>query len=203
MGWINTWAMFNGCTRPDWAGHVTISDNLPNGLNAVRDANPRTVMGIIVPVTTKGRKSAPVPLSGASTGKAFGTDKGHLMALELGGPDISANIAPQSSLWQQSGGWRSVETNALTLAQQWMGIGGTYDPGSAIPRPENGGFFRVGPYPETDPLTGEPKLYTGTVTKIKLVAGLSGGYLPHPDEETHIFYIGPEGVWWERGAKKH
>jgi hypothetical protein len=202
MGTIRTWEMFSGHTRLAWAGQVTISDNKVDFTHTVAAQNPRTVMGIVVPVTTTGRPSAPTPLSGDITGKAMGTDKGHLMALELGGPDISENIAPQSNRWQQTGGWRKIETNACTLVKQWMGVTSSYKPGSKIPAPNVGGFFRVGPYPETDPITGEPKAYTGSITKIIINAEGSGIYWPHYDQETHIFYISPGEVWWQSGQKK-
>ena len=198
MGTIRTMQMFGPHMRPDWAGPVTISDNDPFTLYDIAEATPRRVMGIIVPVTTKGRPSAPVPLSGFSTGMNWGTDKGHLMALDLGGPDISANIVPQTSLWQQSGGWRAVETNAQTLAMQWMGIGDVYEPGGDIPMPAAAAFLSVAPYSEVQVATGQPLQYIGTVTK---VIPTGNGYNVHPDEETHIFQIEPDGTWWPRGAK--
>lgn len=201
MGTITTWEMFGGFARPAWAGPVSISDNNPNTGADFTGINARNVMGIIVPVTTAGRPSAPVPLSGAATGMAMGTDKGHLMALDIGGPDISHNIVPQASLWQQSGGWRAIETNAQALAMAWMGIDRVYDPSDYIPPPELGAFFRVAPYSEIDAVTGQPLQYTGTVTKVRLWPGSEGVYDVHPDEETHMFLISPQGVWWQRGQK--
>lgn len=200
MGIVRTWAMFGGLNRPAWAGQVTISDNDPMTINTIAASNPRRVMGIVVPVTTRGRPSAPVPLSGMVTGKAAGTDKGHLMALELGGPDVSENIVPQANLWQQSGGWRAIETNVLDLAMRWMGVAQVYDPRAPIPAPSVAAFFSVGPYPEKDS-KGQPTKYIGTVTKISIIQGTSGDYRPHPDEDTHVFYIGPQEVWWGRGEK--
>ncbi|MFN7997605.1 MAG: DNA/RNA non-specific endonuclease [Bryobacteraceae bacterium] len=35
--------------------------------------------------------------------------KGHIMAFELGGPDISANIVPQYGQWNRAGDWRAME----------------------------------------------------------------------------------------------
>ncbi|MFT8242448.1 hypothetical protein [Roseomonas sp. BN140053] len=202
MGQIEVRQMVKNTPRPPWAGVVTISDNKPFGTNdwhTIESNVPRSVYGIIVPVTTKGRPGAPKPLNEHPTGKAYGTDKGHLLGLDLGGPDISANIAPQSNLWQQSGGWRAIETNAGDIAKHWMGITDTYDPAGPIPAPACAAFFRVGPYPEKDPRTGEPLKYTGSVTKIELDGRNNGGYRPHRDQETYIFLISPKEVWWERG----
>ncbi len=38
---------------------------------------------------------------------------GHIMALQLGGPDVSENIVPQYQQWQQSGRWRVLEKDAM------------------------------------------------------------------------------------------
>ena len=198
MGTIRSMHMFGRYERPGWAGPVTISDNNPFTLDEIAEANPRRVMGIIVPVTTKGRPSAPSPLSGFDTGMNWGTDKGHLMALDLGGPDISANIVPQTSLWQQSGGWRAVETNAQALAMQWIGVDSVDDPGGDIPMPAAAAFLSVAPVSLKKNTTGQPLQYIGTVTK---VIPTGNDYRPHPDEETHIFMIEPDGTWWPRGAK--
>ncbi|MGK3983857.1 DNA/RNA non-specific endonuclease [Sorangium sp. So ce136] len=63
-----------------------------------------------------GRQDAPSPNSGFEIGKKLGTDKGHLMALQLGGPDVSENIVPQPSEWQASGCWRELEKGIHDLA---------------------------------------------------------------------------------------
>lgn len=101
---------------------------------------PVLVHGIVVPTTTKGRKAAPEPASGYRVGMtkrvpkkilalsarnrgAADMDKGHIMALELGGPDVPQNICPQFSLFQQSGEWRKMEEQALALAEYGAGFG--------------------------------------------------------------------------------
>src|SRR5262249_32427347 len=158
---------------------------------AIIPANPRTVMGIVVPVTTAGRPSAPKPFSGVLTGKAQGTDKGHMMALELGGPDISENISPQSNLWQQSGGWRAIEVVVLRFAMECMGITSTYDPTKQIPQPGRAIFFRVAPLGAD--ANGEPSHYEGVAVPVSPVG--NGDYNPIRDAGQRIWMIKPGGVW--------
>jgi hypothetical protein len=92
------------------------------------------VTGIIVPQSTKGRKSAPEPMSGfkvSESEKVSGTpivfarntgapdlDKGHVMALELGGPDVPENIVPQWSNFQRNGLWKLMENAARVAAEK-------------------------------------------------------------------------------------
>lgn len=94
---------------------------------------PTRVRGKVVPVATKGRPSAPEPSSGfrvsqstagntnpdfsvRNTGRAD-AQKGHIMALELGGPDIPENIVPQWAQWQSNGVWRQMERQVLKIAK--------------------------------------------------------------------------------------
>lgn len=193
MGLVQSWEMVGRNHRPNWAGAVTISDNRP-GNNAIVPENPRAVMGIVVPVTTAGRGSAPKPFSGALTGRAIGTDKGHMMALELGGPDISANIAPQSNLWQQSGGWRGVEIVVLNFAMEVMGIQGTYDPAKAISMPQRAVFFRVAPL-FRNPLNQEPSHYEGVAVQVQ---PFGNGDYKAIDAAQRIWMIEPGGKWYNR-----
>lgn len=199
--------LFRGHTRPGWAGQVKISDNLPV-FGARADVTPRQVSGIIVPVDTSSRPSkTPTPFNGFQTGKVMGTDNGHLMALELGGPDISDNIAPQSNLWQQSGGWRKVERLALAQALEWMGMQNKYAPNGPFDMPQVGAYFRVAPSFELDPTNGEPRYYDGIINRIVLwknpAHGLPLGAEPEAGwraTETsgsqRIFRIAPGKVWW-------
>jgi hypothetical protein len=188
--------LFNSHVRPAWAGPITISDNVPSTsvIDPLAHKNARSVKGIVVPVTTKGRKGAPVAFSGQKTGWAYGTDKGHMFGLEIGGPDISENISPQSSLWQQSGGWRNIEKEALAVALQWMGLNDVYDPGN-IPQqpPAAGAFLTVAPYPEIDKATGEPLQYTGSIVRVVLTGG--GGYYPDTRTNPGIILIRPNDPW--------
>jgi hypothetical protein len=84
---------------------------------------PTRVAGLVEPRTTKGRPGAPEPSSGLKVGvkwKEVGSadtrntgivdaQKGHIMALELGGPDKPWNIVPQWGNWQANGEWRKSE----------------------------------------------------------------------------------------------
>jgi hypothetical protein len=195
MATVETYALFNNFVRPPWAGPVTISDSLPTpAIDPLAVRNPRSIKGIVVPVTTKGRKGAPVPFSGHPTGKAYATDKGHMMGLEIGGPDISENISPQSNLWQQSGGWRKLEKEALNLACAWMGLQDVYQPGNIPMQPPNAGaFLTVAPYPEVDKSTGEPLCYTGSIVRVVLYG--MGGYRADQHTFPTIIYIHPQDGW--------
>jgi len=62
--------------------------------------------------STTNRPPAPNPSNGFQCeGSPF--DKGHICALELGGPDISQNIVPQWSQWQETGKWRRLESTEI------------------------------------------------------------------------------------------
>jgi len=90
----------------------------------------RAVSGFVEPTSTKGRPSAPEPGVGPRIGvkwKEVGSvttrdtgivdaQKGHLMALELGGPDIKENIVGQWAQWQSNGVWREAEKAVLAQA---------------------------------------------------------------------------------------
>jgi hypothetical protein len=70
----------------------------------------RIVIGAIHRQGTGDRGNPPECLNGFGTaGTPFAL--GHVMALELGGPDISANIVPQYGQWQGNvlGAWRRME----------------------------------------------------------------------------------------------
>jgi hypothetical protein len=71
-------------------------------------ATATKLVGVIHRQDTSGRDNPPPCLSEFET---FGTPfaRGHIMALELGGPDISANIVPQYGCWQAVGDWRRME----------------------------------------------------------------------------------------------
>ena len=73
-------------------------------------ATATQLVGVIHRQETRGRDNPPPCLSEFET---FATPfaRGHIMALELGGPDISANIVPQYGQWQgnEQGDWRKME----------------------------------------------------------------------------------------------
>lgn len=96
---------------------------------------PVEIVGLVEPTVTTGRGGAPDPLSGTqiymgNQGQLKGSipsernmgmpdaERGHIMALELGGPDIPENIVPQWAKFQGSGEWRQMEVSVLKRAQQ-------------------------------------------------------------------------------------
>jgi hypothetical protein len=105
-------------------------------------SRPRSVRGIVVTTGTADRLSPPEPSSGIrvgfsaradrlpasyrhdpSTGGNWHNDgspimdKGHIMAIELGGPDVGENIVPQLSDVQRHGTWRRMEHSIRTMAE--------------------------------------------------------------------------------------
>ncbi len=118
--------LYDGSKRPAWAGSVeiTVEELLHVRHGAIRRTS--LVKGIVCPMATTGRTNAPESMAPLQIGqssrptaktKAFGArntgqvdmDKGHVMALELGGPDVPSNIVPQWSQWQRNGEWRRME----------------------------------------------------------------------------------------------
>ncbi|WNG30628.1 hypothetical protein F0U62_46390 [Cystobacter fuscus] len=77
---------------------------------------PVRVVGVSIPMTTGDRGRAPKPVSTLDLlNKPL--DRGHVMALEIGGPDDEENIVPQWSQWQQSGLWRYHETQVREFGE--------------------------------------------------------------------------------------
>lgn len=200
---IVTDKLFKNYLRPLWAGLVMLDDFIPGGLRGQQlrpGANARSVKGIIVPTSTKGRPSPPAAYSGTPTGKLYGTDRGHLMGLELGGPDIHENIAPQTSLWQQSGGWRDLEKAVVQEALQamgWLKVGDPYlyrTPADVAPKTAL--YFSVSPASSTVGY-GEPDFYIGSIVKVSPFLRTTGNW----DYETsrnwyRNFIITPGGFAW-------
>ena len=145
--------------RPTWSGDVLMEYD---------SKEIWRVSGIVIPVSTTGRPDAPKPYNGRKTGGTTGLDKGHVMALSLGGPDMTQNIVPQSNLWQQSGYWRDFEKsieNYAAYKYRWKKIVNAKDVRSKKwkdPKSCDGEnvFFsiKIDSYYKT---TGEPKLYEG------------------------------------------
>jgi hypothetical protein len=92
---------------------------------------PTNLRGMVEPRATTGRRPAPEPPSfkvgvnwkevGTKPSKNTGmvdAQKGHIMALELGGPDLPWNIVPQWANWQANGEWRRAEREVLELAKE-------------------------------------------------------------------------------------
>jgi len=117
--------------RPKEYGPVSITNESISHVSGQTIQRPVNVSGLVYPGTTSGRPSAPEPSSGIKVGvtwKLVGANntrntgivdaqKGHIMALELGGPDRSSNIVPQWGNWQANGAWREAEKKILALAQ--------------------------------------------------------------------------------------
>ncbi|HET6337185.1 MAG TPA: hypothetical protein VFG30_28365 [Polyangiales bacterium] len=166
--------LFNGTERPNEYGTVTIDYELVHLHTRFEFARPVMASGIIYPqATTQGRKSAPEPASGFQIGliqkvpkkateispRNIGRkdmDKGHIFALELGGPDVKENICPQFSQLQQNGEWRKMERDAEAIAVDAgmrrafvrMTIGIVYGKGRTVSRALTPAGFVVNLYEE-------------------------------------------------------
>lgn len=134
---VKTMEMFNNQKRPDGFGPVTITFEEVQHWQG-RIVRPISVYGLVCPCATSGRPSAKEPICGLrisrakkvpakyrydpTTGKNYNNrgiidmEKGHIMALELGGPDISENIVPQWAKWQGCGEWSQMESKVKDLA---------------------------------------------------------------------------------------
>jgi hypothetical protein len=76
---------------------------------------PTAVVGGVRVTDTGGRENPPPPVCGLNIdGTPLG--RGHVMALQLGGPDVAENIVPQYQQWQQTGAWRQMEVQAAQNA---------------------------------------------------------------------------------------
>ena len=135
---LETDEWFGGKKRPAWAGKVTIKWETIQHLHYGSFERVTEVIGLVAPGSTSGRPSAKesICVMRISTAKnepakyrydpttgvnAYNTgindaEKGHVMALELGGPDISENIVPQWAKWQGSGVWRRMEEEIYQFA---------------------------------------------------------------------------------------
>ncbi len=128
--------LFDGKTRPSEYGNVTIDYETVNPGLVRQFTRPVLASGYIYPMgSTSGRKSAPEPESGFRIGATktvpkaalavsarntgrVDMDKGHIFALELGGPDVAENICPQFSQLQRNGEWRRMEVEAWKRADE-------------------------------------------------------------------------------------
>ncbi len=123
---------FNGIQRADPVA-ITIETMQCPAARTPEFMRPVHVIGKVIPTPTKGRPNAPEPACGVavSTSKSgvsyhwgglerneglADMQKGHIMALELGGPDHPFNIVPQWAMWQSNGDWREFEKRVHRLA---------------------------------------------------------------------------------------
>lgn len=109
----------NGATkkRPSKAGKVIITTEDFTNRDGKEGERPTNVNGIIVLTKTSGRSGAPPSITGFSSVGTPDVQRGHLMALELGGPDVDYNIVPQFAQWQANGEWRKQESEIAERAQ--------------------------------------------------------------------------------------
>lgn len=128
--------LFDGKKRPAAYGDVTVDYETINPGLARQFTRPVLASGYIYPMgSTSGRASAPEPQSGFRIGATkkipkaatavsarntgrVDMDKGHIFALELGGPDVAQNICPQFSQLQRNGEWRRMEVEAWKFADE-------------------------------------------------------------------------------------
>jgi DNA/RNA non-specific endonuclease len=82
---------------------------------------PTAVWGRVEVGSTKGRGKAPNPMGQPRGPLAVDQHRGHLMALELGGPDEAPNIVPQWAMMQSNGDWREMEKKVKADAQKLTG----------------------------------------------------------------------------------
>lgn len=81
-------------------------------------SRPKAAWGIVMSGhSVKGRKTPPAPFTGVETGMDEQTDKGHIYALELGGPNVRENIVPQWAFFQEHGSWRQMEVVVAKAAK--------------------------------------------------------------------------------------
>ena len=85
-----------------------------------RGWGPRTVQvkGRVIPTTVMHRPQTPASSSGYDTTDHHGQDKGHLMALQNGGPNVDKNIVPQWAHWQRHDEWRKMERKVHDMASE-------------------------------------------------------------------------------------
>lgn len=140
---------WNGDPRPTWdlwGVKIEGEDFYPKlSLTGMRGMDrdqvltrPTHLEGIVIPVTTTGRPGAPDPQSGLDL-TSYAYDRGHLIGLELGGPDVEANIAPQWANYQRTQIWRKMEREVRELALAVMDISKPLAPskwGTSIKAPD-------------------------------------------------------------------
>jgi len=90
---------------------------------------PIQVVAVIIPGHYVGtRQPTPEPSSGFHTGDLPDVDKGHVIALQLGGPNNALNVVPQWAHWQRLEEWRAMERalekQAKRIADQSRPVGG-------------------------------------------------------------------------------
>lgn len=135
---------FGDKKRPQGKEVVVQLEKVTIPLTGENILRPVKIEALVLPTTTTGRPSAPEPISmfrvsqsDASKKQKMGitrntgaidVQKGHLIALELGGPDVPENIVPQWANFQANGLWRNMETDILKLANESPQVHMTVEP---------------------------------------------------------------------------
>lgn len=103
--------------RPKWAGQIIAMSR--NGLIT-------HVSGVLLPISTMSQRcpKRPLVVPFPYDIKTYESemDKGHIFALELGGPNIRWNIVMQPSRWQRFGYWRQFEKIMMRLTLNVYGL---------------------------------------------------------------------------------
>ena len=146
---------------------------------------PLRVSGLVYPQSTGERPGAPEPISGVRVSEAKAgqpkvglhgenarnqgisdAQKGHIMALELGGPDIPENIVPQWAMFQSNGEWRQMEKQVLSTAQEAMARGNYLHFDAELHyKPYQSGWVRYA----SKKSVGTPMGFTVTITEVSAV----------------------------------
>jgi len=95
--------------RVDYGDVRIIYEDLEND-RAGYGPRPIQVVGVIIPGMRVGQpRPTPLPSSGFNTESEDDVDPGHVIALHLGGPNVSFNVVPQWARWQRLEDWREME----------------------------------------------------------------------------------------------
>ena len=116
-----TWRNGKEVSRKFGSVNITLQELSPARKANYPNLEPRPVQvaGFIEPGKVGSRPpQTPQPSSGFKTSGELDVDNGHLIALELGGPNKPENIVPQWSKWQRLEDWRKMEQNLKKQAKQ-------------------------------------------------------------------------------------
>ncbi|MDC0707662.1 DNA/RNA non-specific endonuclease [Stigmatella sp. ncwal1] len=84
-------------------------------------ARPLRAEAVLMPTVPSPRPATPDPIAQWLPQGVPDVDKGHLIALELGGPNVAENVAPQWGFWQENGRWRKMERRLKSLLDTFLG----------------------------------------------------------------------------------
>jgi len=113
--------------RPKWSNDITIELDKKVGSWSMAGLGWSTlhVSGTIIPMNYKSNRPPTPDITFDGTkrhlGGCTGYQKGHIIGLELGGPNVQQNIAPQTASWQAAGQWRELEKDILKHCEDCYG----------------------------------------------------------------------------------